>query len=88
MLFESVHILRYDFFSMSLLSFVHNEQFFVPNVFCTEMGFPFHSNANSIFSCICDGGGFESGSKKLVKWFANESDFLPICTSPYVTVMS
>ena len=80
-LYISVNALRYDLFSMNVLSFIHNEQFFVPNVFCIYIGLPFRRTYKTIFSRICDGDGFEPGSKRAAKWVANESDRLPFCTS-------
>ena len=73
-----VHFTLYDAFRISVRSFIHNAQFFVPKDLFTAIGLPFQIIEKAIFSLISPGDGFVPGSKSDAKWLANKSDFFPL----------
>ena len=71
----------YIYFKIVVRSFIHSTQFFVPNVFCTETGFPCHRIEKFIRVRRTFGLGLGSSAIVEAKCFANVSELCFLFTS-------
>ena len=71
----------YMHFMIVVRSFMHSVQFFVPNEFCTDIGFPCHSIEKLIRVRRIFGVGLDSLVIVEAKCFANVSEFWFFLTS-------